>query len=215
MTRTRHGRGPYLWRRGRTYEKRRATSHVADAARIRKPIRIIDIRSRTQVMFFPTNGVPSGRHVRPWLLILVRPRLPNVRCELPAPQIRDFRSPARPDALTGAIPLINETDTKLKLRSIGFRLATLKGPAGLPLGEVPFYATLYPGEQANVPATISLDPSTPPGEHQFELTIGKQTVAADALVEEVIDLRVDTHTTHHLGRQCDHICPQIHRGERR
>lgn len=94
-----------------------------------------------------------------------------------------------PNAVTGAIPLINETDTKLKLRSIGFRSATLKGPAGLPLQEVPFYAMLYPGEQASIPVTISLDPSTPPGEHQFELTIGKQTVAADALVEEVIDLR--------------------------
>lgn len=95
-----------------------------------------------------------------------------------------------PTALTGAIPLINETDTKLKLRTVGLRSATLKGAAGLPLREMPLFATLYPAEQATVPATISLDPSTPPGDYQFELTIGKQTVTVDAHVEEVVDLRI-------------------------
>jgi len=82
-----------------------------------------------------------------------------------------------PRGLTGAIPLINETDTKLKLRSIGLKSATPKAAARLPLGEAYFFARLYPGEQATVPATISLDPSTPPGDYQFELTIGKRSVA--------------------------------------
>ena len=95
-----------------------------------------------------------------------------------------------PRRLTGVIPLINETDTKLKLRSIGLKSATLKGAARLPLGETPFFARLYPGQQANVRAVISLDPSTPPGHHQFELTIGKRTIAVDAHVEEVVDLRM-------------------------
>jgi hypothetical protein len=96
-----------------------------------------------------------------------------------------------PKRLTGAIPLINETDTKLKLRSLGLSSPTLKGAGRLPLGETPFYARLYPGQQASVPATISLDPSTPPGQHQFELTIGKRTIAVDAHVEEAVDLRVE------------------------
>jgi hypothetical protein len=95
-----------------------------------------------------------------------------------------------PERLTGAIPLINETDAKLKLRSIALSSPTLKGAGRLPLGETPFYARLYPGQQASVPATISLDPSTPPGDHQFELTVGKRTIAVDAHVEEVVDLRV-------------------------
>ena len=95
-----------------------------------------------------------------------------------------------PGRLTGAIPLINETDTRLRLRSTGLKLATPKAAAGLPLGEAYFFARLYPGEQANVSAAISLDPSTPPGHHQFELTIGKRTIAVDAHVEEVVDLRV-------------------------
>jgi hypothetical protein len=106
-----------------------------------------------------------------------------------------------PTALAGAIPLINETDTKLKLRSLGLRSATLKGAAGLPLGEIPFFATLYPAEQATVPAMISLDPSTPPGDYQFDLTVGKQTVAVDAHVEEVVDLRITpSHITILAGR---------------
>ena len=96
-----------------------------------------------------------------------------------------------PRGLTGAIPLINETDTKLKLRSIGLKSATPKAAARLPLGEAYFFARLYPGEQATVPATISLDPSTPPGDYQFELTIGKRSVAVDAHVEEVVDVRVE------------------------
>jgi hypothetical protein len=95
-----------------------------------------------------------------------------------------------PKRLTGAIPLINETDAKLKLRSVALSSPTLKGADRLPLGDTPFYAKLYPGQQASVRATISLDPSTPPGDHQFELTVGKRTIAVDAHVEEVVDLRV-------------------------
>ena len=95
-----------------------------------------------------------------------------------------------PAGLTGAIPLINETDTKLKLRSVSLKSSTLKGAAKLPLGEMPFFAKLYPGEQASIPGTLSLDPTTPPGDYQFELTIGSKTMAADAHVEEVVDLRM-------------------------
>jgi hypothetical protein len=42
----------------------------------------------------------------------------------------------------------------------------------------------------NVPATVSLDPITPPGDYQFEVTIGKRTMSVDAHVEEVVDLRM-------------------------
>ncbi|HUB55288.1 MAG TPA: hypothetical protein VMB04_08995 [Mycobacterium sp.] len=110
-----------------------------------------------------------------------------------------------PKRLTGTIPLINETDTKLKLRSVALSSPTLKGAGSLPLGDTPFFARLYPGQQASVSATISLDPSTPPGDHQFELTVGKRTIAVDAHVEEVVDLRLapsqitilaDSETTH-------------------
>jgi hypothetical protein len=96
-----------------------------------------------------------------------------------------------PQGLTGAIPLVNKTDTKQKLRSIGLKSSSLKGAAKLPLGEMPFFAKLYPGEQASVPGTIVLDSRTPPGKYEFELTVGSRTLAADAHVEEVVDLRMD------------------------
>lgn len=95
-----------------------------------------------------------------------------------------------PQGLTGSIPLVNTSDGKLKLRSIGLKSSSLKGVAKLPLSEIPFFAKLYPGEQADIPGTIALDSSTPPGNHAFEVTVGGTTVMAEAHVEEVVDLRM-------------------------
>lgn len=95
-----------------------------------------------------------------------------------------------PGGLTGSIPLVNHADVKLKLRSIRLRSSSLKGEAAAPLVGMPIFAALYPGEQASVPGTIVLDSSTLPGLHRFELTIGDTTVAAEAHVEEVVDLRI-------------------------
>lgn len=96
-----------------------------------------------------------------------------------------------PQGLTGAIPLVNPSDAKLKLRSVSLKSSTLMGAARLPLGEMPFFAKLYPGEQASIPGTIVLDSRTPPGSYDFELTVGSNTIAAEAHVEEVVDLRMD------------------------
>ncbi|MBS0431108.1 MAG: hypothetical protein JSS21_01695 [Proteobacteria bacterium] len=95
-----------------------------------------------------------------------------------------------PQGLSGSIPLVNRSDAKLKLRSIELKSQSLKGVASLPLGVTPFFAKLYPGEQANVPGMIVLDSSTPPGNHQFEISVGGTTMAAEAHVEEVVDLRM-------------------------
>jgi hypothetical protein len=96
-----------------------------------------------------------------------------------------------PQGLSGAIPLVNKGSEKQKLRSVGLKSGTLKGAAQLPLGEMPFFAKLYPGEQASIPGTIVLDARTPPGSYEFELTVGEKTLAAEAHVEEVVDLRMD------------------------
>ncbi|HRN60954.1 MAG TPA: hypothetical protein PLF73_00635 [Luteimonas sp.] len=95
-----------------------------------------------------------------------------------------------PQRLTGLIPLVNKSDAKLKLHSIGLTSSSLKSVARLPLEEMPFYARLHPGQQADIPGTIVLDSSTPPGNHQFEITVGDTTVSAEAHVEEVVDLRM-------------------------
>jgi hypothetical protein len=95
-----------------------------------------------------------------------------------------------PHNLTGEISLVNPGQEKEKLRSVGVRSASLKGAASLPLDEMPFFAKLYPGQQARVSGTMVVHHATPPGSYPFELTLGNQTLAAIANVEEVIDLRL-------------------------
>lgn len=101
----------------------------------------------------------------------------------------DFSGPPR--ALTGYIPLVNNSPEKQKVRSVSVNSGKLMGAAGLPLREIPFYARLYGGDQVNVPATIALDAQTPPGSYDLELTVGNRTLPATAHVTEVVDLRID------------------------
>jgi hypothetical protein len=95
-----------------------------------------------------------------------------------------------PQALTGNIPLINRGVEKQKLRSLAVSSERLQGVASLPLEEIPFYAKLYPGQQANVRSMIVLDSTTPPGSYEFQMTVGDRTVPATVQVAEVVDLRV-------------------------
>lgn len=96
-----------------------------------------------------------------------------------------------PKGLTGDIPLFNSGSEKQKIRSVAVSSDKLLGPARLPLREIPFYARLYGGDQVSVPATLVLDPQTPPGTYDLELTVGARTLAATAYVSEVVDLRLD------------------------
>jgi len=96
-----------------------------------------------------------------------------------------------PGSLTGTIPLVNSGAEKQKVRSVAVKSDQLLGAARLPLQEFPFYARLYGGEQASIPATLALDPQTPPGSYDFEVTVGTRTLPATAHVSEVVDLRLD------------------------
>jgi hypothetical protein len=93
-----------------------------------------------------------------------------------------------PHNLTGDIPIVNRGREKQKLRSVGVRSTSLMGAASLPLDEMPFFAKLYPGQQARVSGTMVVDPLTRPGSYEFELTLGDQTVPAIANVEDMVDL---------------------------
>jgi hypothetical protein len=96
-----------------------------------------------------------------------------------------------PQRLTGTIPLINTSKDKQKLRSLTVTASSLKGPAHLPIQEVPFSARLYPGEQAAVPGIISLASKTAPGTYQIEVTVGDKSLPATVHVTEVVDLFID------------------------
>jgi hypothetical protein len=96
-----------------------------------------------------------------------------------------------PRALTGSLPLVNTSSDKQKVRSVAVNSDKLRGVARVPLQEFAFNARLYGGEQALIPATIAIDPQTPPGKYEFEVTVGDRTMPAVAQVSEVVDLRLD------------------------
>jgi hypothetical protein len=110
---------------------------------------------------------------------------------LAGPEDTHLRFSGPPQALTGTIPLVNNGSEKQKIRSIAINPGKLLGAARLPLREIPFYARLYGGEQVSVPATLVLDPQTPPGSYDLEITVGARTLPATAYVSEVVDLRLD------------------------
>ncbi len=110
---------------------------------------------------------------------------------LAGPEGTRLRFSGPPQSLTGTIPLVNAGPDKQKIRSVAVTSEKLRGAARLPLREIPFYARLYGGEQASVPATIVLDAQTPPGSYDLEFTVGGTTLPATAFVSEVVDLRLD------------------------
>lgn len=110
---------------------------------------------------------------------------------LAGPEGTRLRFSGPPRSLTGNIPLVNHGPGKQKVRSVAVNAEHLRGAAQLPLREVPVYARLQGGEQASVPASITLDPHTAPGSYDFELTVGSRTLPATAYVSEVVDLRLD------------------------
>ena len=110
---------------------------------------------------------------------------------LAGPEDTRLRFSGPPKSLTGKVPLVNTGSGKQKIRSIAVNSKELMGAARLPIREMPFYARVYGGEQVSVPATLVLDPQTPPGSYDLELTVGERTLAATAYVSEVVDLRLD------------------------
>ena len=95
-----------------------------------------------------------------------------------------------PKALKGTIPLINSSAAKQKIQAVGVNACELMGAGGQPLRGFPFYAKLYPGEQANISGKIMLDPRTKPAEYDIEVTVGSKTMPATVHVTEVVDLRI-------------------------
>jgi hypothetical protein len=96
-----------------------------------------------------------------------------------------------PKMLRGNIPLVNNSDQKLKMTSLPVTTDTLRGPASLPLQNMAVGVRLLPGEQAAVSSTIQLDPQTAPGTYNFSLDISGTSVAATAHVTEVVDFRME------------------------
>ena len=79
---------------------------------------------------------------------------------------------------------------RTSIRAIAVNAPQLQSAATLPLTEIPFHARLDANQQASLGASIRLHPQTPPGNYDFELTVGSRTLQATAHVAEVVDLRL-------------------------
>jgi hypothetical protein len=96
-----------------------------------------------------------------------------------------------PHALTGVIPVVNTSSDKQKVRTIAIRAKKLRGADGVLLREIPFRTRLRGGQRLNLRARLPVDPQTPPGRYDFEVTVGQRTLPATAYIPEVVDLRVE------------------------
>lgn len=119
------------------------------------------------------------------------PALPSQSIHLAGPETARLHFSGPPTAVEGYIPLINEGTEKQKIRTIAVSSEKLRDVAKLPLREIHFFARLQGGDQANVPASFSLDPQTPPGTYDLEVTVGRRSLRAAAHVSEVVDLRIE------------------------
>ena len=95
-----------------------------------------------------------------------------------------------PGRLRGTLRLHNQSSEKVKLSAAALDLPGLRGPARQPLGHLPLLARVYPNQQAQVPAVLNLDPSTPPGTYDGSLQIGEHRQSVRVHITEQIGLRV-------------------------
>ena len=96
-----------------------------------------------------------------------------------------------PNALRGSIRLQNQSDEKLKLRSIPLETDEIRGLTGAPLRHLDLAVRLYPGQQIDAPATLQIDPTTPPGTYRGNMQLGDRRQAVVVHVTQIIDLRVE------------------------
>jgi hypothetical protein len=116
--------------------------------------------------------------------------MPQASFHLAGPEDRVLYFAGPPQAITGIIPVINTSSEEQRIRSISINSDRLRGAGGVPFGEIPFRTRLRGGQQANLRARLPLDPLTPPGSYDFQITLGQRTLRAVAYIPEVVDLHV-------------------------
>jgi len=117
--------------------------------------------------------------------------VPEASVHLAGPENSVLHFSGSPQAVTGIIPVVNDSSEKQKIRNIAINSEELRGPGGIPLKEILFRGRLKGGQRANLRARLPLDPLTPPGRYDFKVTVGSRTLPAVAYIPEVFDLRAD------------------------
>ena len=95
-----------------------------------------------------------------------------------------------PGSVRGTVRLHNRSTEKVKLSAIALDFPKLRGPAREPLDSLSMLARVYPNQQAQVPAVLNIDPSTPPGTYDGSLQVGERWQRVRVHITEHIDLRV-------------------------
>jgi hypothetical protein len=116
--------------------------------------------------------------------------MPQAPFHLAGPEDRVLYFSGPPRAVTGIIPVVNASSEEQKIRSISIDSDKLRGAGGLRFREIPFRTRLRGGQQADLRARLPLDPLTPPGSYEFQITLGERTLRAVACIPEVVDLYV-------------------------
>lgn len=94
-----------------------------------------------------------------------------------------------PPLCTGGIELVNDSDEKVKVRSIA--VVDRDKSAALGAGELRVLASLPPRERKRVPAHFVLAPHTAPGSYTVDLSCGGQKETAIVHVFEKLGLQVE------------------------
>lgn len=79
-----------------------------------------------------------------------------------------------PEFMTGTIPLRNEGGSAVSVTSLRIENTELKTLQGTPLERVQSFFSIHPGQGADVPISIQLDPSTPPGTYKMDFVAGAE-----------------------------------------
>lgn len=95
-----------------------------------------------------------------------------------------------PGRLRGTVRVRNGSDEKVKLATLPLRRSTLPATAQQ-ASAISLAARLYPNLDARLPATIALDPTTPPGTYEASVDLGAGEQPVLMHVVEHVDLRIE------------------------
>lgn len=96
-----------------------------------------------------------------------------------------------PARLRGTIRVRNGSGDKVKLSSLPLRRAAVTAAAAQPALAISLAARVYPNQDVRLPATVALDPTTPPGTYEGSVDLGNGEQPVRMYVVEHVDLRVE------------------------
>ncbi len=92
--------------------------------------------------------------------------------------------------IIGSILLQNDSDSKVRLKSMPITAPELKTRTQEPVSEARLFGKLYPNERGDIAFNIPIDPTTPPGTYKANFAVGGATQDVEVVVIEHLDMEV-------------------------